>query len=109
MCRKRKKRCDTSKPTCGACQRLGLPCEWEDPETAQLERTKRREEKKALKRERLAREAAEKKAAEPSIPMFAAPQAGPSSELGWGMAGTWGGPSSNEGVQRETSYPSPSR
>lgn len=28
ICRYRRKKCDTVKPTCGACTRLGLACAW---------------------------------------------------------------------------------
>jgi hypothetical protein len=79
------------KVECGACIRLGLSCAWEDPETAQVERLRRRKEKRELKKreekERLENEAAaamEGTAATPTIPTFAAE---PPSATGWG--GTW--------------------
>ncbi|GAA5993511.1 hypothetical protein JCM10908_000625 [Rhodotorula pacifica] len=49
VCRKRKKLCDEQKPSCGACSRLSLTCEWEDRVQAALERRKRRIERMKLK------------------------------------------------------------
>ncbi|GAA6006614.1 uncharacterized protein JCM10292_006008 [Rhodotorula paludigena] len=44
-CRKRKKRCDEQKPTCGACARLLIECGWEDKMQAALERRRKRLER----------------------------------------------------------------
>ncbi|GEM10388.1 C6 transcription factor [Rhodotorula toruloides] len=59
VCRKRKKLCDEQKPSCGACTRLLLTCEWEDKMQAALERRRKRIERLQQK-ERIKQEEEEK-------------------------------------------------
>ncbi|KPV73479.1 uncharacterized protein RHOBADRAFT_54699 [Rhodotorula graminis WP1] len=87
-CRKRKKLCDEEKPTCGACERLVLTCEWEDKMQAALERRRRRIER-AQERER-EREAAAGRAQGPLSVSDGLQDGGTVGQEGW--------PQTSEGV-----------
>ncbi|GAA6022785.1 hypothetical protein JCM10207_000416 [Rhodosporidiobolus poonsookiae] len=83
-CRRRKKLCDLTKPSCNACIRLALTCEWEDKQQAAIERRKKRAERKE-QREREEKEKDEREKRERELVEQAQSQAQ--------LAGTWLGAS----------------